>query len=101
MSDTHPPAENPVNPSLRYERSDAAFKSVLVFGIGLAGVCVVSAALLWWMFVAYIRHENTVKRSEIPWTVEERAGSTQERRTPPNPADPGTEHSGIDPNPLL
>ena len=65
MSDTHLPTDNPVNPSVRYERSDASYKGVVAFGVYLAGICVVSAALLWWMFVAYIRHENAVKRSDF------------------------------------
>ena len=101
MSDTHLPTDNPVNPSVRYERSDASYKGVVAFGVCLAGICVVSAALLWWMFVAYIRHENTVKRSDLPWNAAEQAGSFREPRTLPGPLQPGTERSGIDPNPRL
>src|SRR5690242_18768140 len=100
MSDVHPPADNPVNPAVRYERTDASFAAVAGFGIVLALVCVVCAASLWWMYVAYIAHENAVKKSDAPWWESaNRAGAVQ--RTQPSPLEPGTERSGIDPNPPL
>jgi hypothetical protein len=100
MSDAHPPPHSPVNPSVTYERTDASFSAVAGFGIVLALVCVVCAALLWWMYVTYIVHENAVKKSDMPWpNSADRAGSQPYTR--PNPLEPGSERSGIDPNPPL
>jgi hypothetical protein len=101
MSDAHPPADNPVNPAVRYERTDASFKDVLTFGVGLAVICVACAALLWGLFVYAIYHENAVKKSDLPWDPEQQRGSAQLPRTRPGPLEPGTPQSGLDPKPRL
>jgi hypothetical protein len=100
MSDAHPPPDNPVNPAVSYERTDASFAAVAGFGIGLASVCALCAALLWWMYVTEIAHENAVKKSDVPWWKSaDRASPVQ--RTQPSHLDRGTERSGIDPKPPL
>jgi hypothetical protein len=101
MTETHPPTGNPENPSVRYERSDAQPRGVVIFGLALAAGCAILAALLWWMYTASIYVENAAKRSESPWGAADRAGAAQEQRGSPRPTDPGTEHSGFDPNPRL
>jgi hypothetical protein len=102
MSNTHPPGDQLVNAAVRYERTDASFAAVIAFIAGLFVVCAASAALLWLMYVAYIEHENQIKRSELPWTADQRnSGLIEERQSRPGPLAPGTDASGLDPRPAL
>jgi hypothetical protein len=102
MSDTHLPGDQLVNAAVRYERTDASFASVFAFIAGLFVICAASAALLWWLFIAYIEHENQNKRSELPWTADQRnSGLIEERQSRPGPLVPGTDASGLDPRPRL
>jgi len=102
MSDTHPPGDPSVNAAVRYERTDASFAAVIAFIAGLFITCAASAALLWWLFVAYIEHENQIKRSELPWTADQRnSGLIDERQSRTGPLEPGTDASGLDPRPPL
>jgi hypothetical protein len=102
MSETHPSGDQLVNRAVRYERTDASFTAVVAFIAGLFVICTASAALLWWLFVAYIYHENEIKRSDLPWAAEQRnAGTMEERQSQPGPLEPGTDASGLDPRPRL
>ncbi len=101
MSDTHPLADNPVNPSVRYERTDAHFQGIMLFGAGLVVVCVACAAILWGVFVYAIYHEDAVKKSDLPFSPDERAGQAQRKGGRPTPFQGGTEQSGLDPRPRL
>ncbi len=102
MSDTHPPGDQLVNSAVRYERTDASFAAVIAFIAGLFVICAASAALLFWMFIAYIEHENQIKRSDLPWAADQRnAGTVEDRQSRPGPLEPGTDASGLDPRPRL
>jgi hypothetical protein len=72
MPETNPAPETPRNPDVSYERSDAAFKGVLIGGGVLVVVAVFFQVLVAWLYGYYQRKEEKAKPPLSPLTAEER-----------------------------
>jgi hypothetical protein len=76
MSEGTPHAEEPS--SVRHEPTDLSFRGVMTFYAGLAISLVLVAVGVWCMvrFLSY--REDELKRSESPWTMEEKSSRREE-----------------------
>jgi hypothetical protein len=87
MTEAAQGATVPVPPGgVRYERSDANVRSVVLFGVSLAGIVLVVIALLWWMFFDLKERQDRARRSRFPLSEELQGETVGERvREVPEP----------------
>jgi len=102
MNETHQSGDNPTNPSVRYESTDARFGAVLRFGVGLVLLMVASSAFVWLLlFRFYAPNAAAANTAPMPWRAETDKPHQPRQLAPPPFPDLGQPVSGLDPKPRL
>jgi hypothetical protein len=103
MTDHPPPTANgaPTHTEVRFEESDFSFRSVLVFGVGLAlAIVVVSAGL--WLYIESTGAPGRQAEAPKPPPLVDEAGSSEARwRAERKNLGRGDPTSGLPPRPTL
>ena len=63
---THEGNGQPVHADVKYEKTDAKFKPILIILIGAVIFAIVVHAVIWWFYYDYRGYQDRVKRSPYP-----------------------------------